>query len=145
MHYSHGFVIGVSIFFVVGTGLNVWRHAASVVNSSLNGIGTYRQYFKIYGADQAFKSFGALCFLMWWSFNQIAVESLTQQLWPSRFGAAPGWLLSVESVNPATAGAFGLGWDVLLDLVLVYLRKKFPQLNRDVKPTPEATTEKKAS
>ncbi len=135
MHHSLSFAIGVFTFFLIGSGLNVYRHAASIINSKLSGISNYHQYFQVNGATQAFKTFGALCFLMWWSFNQSAVEALVAIVWPSFLGNVPTWLQGVLVVTPATAGMFGLSWDVLADLIIVYLKKKFPQLNSDVPPT----------
>jgi hypothetical protein len=145
IHHSVGFAIGVFVFFALGSGFNVWRHAASVVNSKLNGITTYGQFFRVNGPAQAFKTFGALCFLMWWSFNNPAVENLATTLWPSTFGPAPGWLLSILTVTPATAGAFGLFWDVLADLVLVYAKKKWPGIVPEVPPTLDSAVVKEIS
>jgi hypothetical protein len=135
-------MIWVFVFFGIGTALNAWRHAAGVVNSKLNGITTYGQYLAINGADQAWKSFGALCFLIYWLFHQSDIVALVQILWPSLLGTVPSWLLSVLIVTPPTAGAFGLSWDVLADLVLIFLRKKYPQLSRDVPPTVSSTVQK---
>ena len=141
MHHSHTlhFEVLIFIFFTLGTLLNVLEHASKAVNSSLNGISTYRSYFKINGFDQLYKSFGALCVLCFLNWNESAMGNILAMVWtwlPSMFGATPpGWLVAVFVVNPATAGGFGLAWDVLLDLALVYMRKKWPQLNRDVKPT----------
>lgn len=132
MHHGHSFNIAVWIFFAIGSGLNVWRHAASIVNSKLNGITTYGQFLRVNGAAQAFKTFGAFCFLTYWLFNQPAIANLVTMLWP---GTAPGWMLSMLTVTPATAGAFGLCWDVLADLVLVYAKKKWPGIMPEVPPT----------
>ena len=144
MHHSPAFAVAVFGFFIVGTSLNVFRHASGMVNSSLNGIVTYRQYFRINGIDNLFKTFAALCVLLWWTWNQTAVETIALALWPSFLGTAPGWLQGVLVVTPATAGMFGLFWDVLLDIALVYLKKKFPQLNRDVPPTVSSVEQKVA-
>jgi hypothetical protein len=130
---------------LLGAGLNVWRHAASVVNSKLNGISSYGQYFSVDGATIAFKTFGALCFLLFWTWHQSAVENFVAMLWPSFLGTIPAWAQGILVVTPATAGTFGLFFDVLLDLVLVYVKKKFPQIApADVPPTKESTVNKAA-
>jgi hypothetical protein len=142
MHHSVAFEISIFVFFLVGSGFNVWRHAASVVNSELNGITTYGKFWTQNGAVQAFKTFGALCFLVWWASNDPAVMNLATSLWPSSLGVAPGWLLSILAVTPATAGAFGLFWDVLADIAVVYLKKKFPGIAPEVFPTPATVVTK---
>ena len=140
MHHHLGFDVGIFAFFVLGAGMNVWRHAASVVNSKLNGIDSYQQYFVLNGALQAFKTFGAFCFLIFWLYHQSAVENLVATVWPSFLGSVPAWAQGILVVTPATAGAFGLFFDVLLDLVLVYVKKKFPQIvPAEVPPTKEPT------
>jgi len=137
MHHQHapGFMVAIFVFFTCGAALNVWRHSASVVNSALNGISSYGQYFKQYGSVQATKTFAAFLFLMIWLFNQSTVAAVLALFWPG--GTVPQWAQGILVVTPATAGAFGLFFDVAEDLAIVYLKKIAPQLfPKEVPPTP---------
>jgi hypothetical protein len=121
MHHHAGFMVAIFAMFLVGAAINIWRHSAGIVNSSLNGISTYWQYFRINGPIQATKTFAALLVLLFWLYHQGSVEGTIALIWPG--GTPPQWAQAILVVNPATAGIFGLFFDVVEDLAIVYLKK----------------------
>lgn len=138
MNHHIGFTIAVYVFFGIGTLLNVLQHASRAVNSKLNGITTYGQYFRLNGIEQAFKSFIALCILQWGWHNEPALDALAHWVWsmlPLKVETVPGWFLAALSVNPATAGCYGCGWDVLAELAVVQLKKRGILAAKEVPPT----------
>ena len=142
MHHV-GFTIGIFVAFFIGAAFNIWRHSASIVNSSLNGITTYGQYFKFNGPVQATKTFAALLVLTFWLYHQGSVAGTVALVWPG--GTPPQWAQAILVVTPATAGIFGLFFDVLEDLAIVYL-KKVPGLGSfftdPPAPTPDSAAKK---
>ena len=133
MHHHAAFVILVYLFFFVGAGLSVWRMAGHAVNSSLDGVSSYRQYFAINAPIHAIKTFIALCSLMAWYYHPEIGPEAAKHLIPG--GAIPAWLTGFLSVNPATAGCFGAGCDTLEDIVLMYVKKKWPGISKEVPPS----------
>ncbi len=122
LHQHHvGFVVAVFISFLIGATIDVWRQASSVVNSSLNGIKTYGQYFKTYASVQATKTFAALLVILFWFYHPTTGQSVVGLVWPG--GNPPQWADSVLVVTPATAGMFGLFCDMAEDWAIIYLRK----------------------
>ena len=140
MSHSLGFMLSVFASFLVGSGITIWERAAHTVNSKLNGIGTYGDYFKLYGSVQAGKTFFALCFLLLWLYHQTTVEEIVSLVWHG--GVVPQWLQGVLVVDPATAGMFGLGFEVLENFAVVYLKKKWPGIAPEVPPTPLSASTK---
>lgn len=125
-------------FFFIGVALNLWQRASHMVNSSLNGISTYRAYFKYYGAQQAVKIFIALCFLVWAIFHESSLQSIIFGLWPSM----PDWLKQFVAINPPTAGAIGIVFDIIENVALTLLKKRFSWLDPEIPPADQTPVSK---
>lgn len=134
-HHSTGFMVALFGMFFAGVTIATWRVAARTVNSVLNGISTYKQYLQHEGPVQLTKIFVAFVFLVYWLYHQTDLEILVAFFWPTSLGAVPQWLQGFLVLNPAMAGFFGIGFDVFEDLVLVAVKKRFPQFFQEVPPT----------
>jgi hypothetical protein len=123
-----GFAIATIVGLILGQFLHTWALASSTVNSSLNGVTTYRQYIKLNAAIVSYR-FG----LAWAVFSLYSTEKLAVSAF---LGTIPGltWIAAHPiPVNPATALIYGgLLADPTLNLLFKFLARWFPALKVEV-------------
>ena len=129
-----GFAVATIVALIVGQFLHAWLLASNSVNSSLNGITTYRQYFRLNAAIVTFRFALAWAVFSIYSYQPAAVCA--------ELGRLPGlaWLATHPiPVNPATAMIYGgLLADPILNALFKLAARWIPDLRVEVPPPASA-------
>jgi len=123
------FMISVWLLYFSGQFFHVLLRAWAAMNSKLNGIESYEQFFKTHAVPILVRLFlGVLGMLLWFSVPELFSQPIKAlaSLAHIDVGARP------LPLNPATAGVFGYFLDSLLDklaLMVPALRREIPPVN----------------
>jgi len=141
MHQSMAFAIATFTALVVGQFLHAWLLASNCVNSSLNGIVSYRQYLRINAAILTFRFALAWAIFALYSHEGAAVCAAISSSVPGM-----SWLAAHPiPVNPATGMIYGLFADPIINSLFGFLSRWVPALKNEIPPTAQSGAEKKAA
>lgn len=138
MNHHHYILISLWLCFLVGQYLSVLARAWATVNSKLNGITSYGQFFRVHAVPILIRVFLASMLFMLWRYNTGAFSKTI-----ARLVGATGFQFSGDPfpLNPATAGIFGYFVDSILDKLSVLvpaMRKEIPPARDEVPAAKES-------
>jgi len=122
-HFSGSFIATVWLLYLTGQYISILGRAYGAVNSKLNSIAGYEQWFKLYSIPLLIRAFLAVLAMFYWEYNpdvfSVAVLYYAPQKWVD-LGLISKHTLSL---NPFTAGLLGFVIDSVLDKVLIVISK----------------------
>lgn len=96
------------LFFVAGQGFHVWLRASAIVNSKLNGVIGYGEWFKFKGPAVSARAFLATCLFLVFEYGSTT--------WFPSLAVGGVWPVKI-----AIAGVFGYTVDSIIDQVFTRL------------------------